>query len=431
MKHVSIVGGGIAGLTAACLLARSKHRVTLFEKKLDLGGRAGTERHEGFQVNLGAHALYRSGALRRTLSELGLEISGSTPPLSHNFGSTERGLHALPGGPVSLLSTDLLSLSSKLELARILAQVMSADPTALPEALTVRAFIEARAKNEDTRALLHALFRVSCYADAPERMAARAHVLQLQRALRHNVLYVDGGWQQLTRGLHQRALDLGVTIERQQRVERIEHGANVRAVRLADGRSVPTDVVLLATPPRDAAALVPDNTALSSWASELTPIHAATLDVCLASLPNPRLRFVLGVARPTYYSVHSLTAKDLAPPGGAMIHLLRYGPEVEDGDERELEALLDAYQPGWRDVLVWRRFLPRITVAHALVEVGRPGPGPAVPGVRGLYVAGDWAGEEGMLADRAAASAGLAARMIEGWDEHAATVDRRDQLSVA
>jgi pyruvate/2-oxoglutarate dehydrogenase complex dihydrolipoamide dehydrogenase (E3) component len=39
-------------------------------------------------------------------------------------------------------------------------------------------------------------------------------------------------------------------------------------------------------------------------------------------------------------------------------------------------------------------------------------PRPDVPGVEGLYVAGDWVGPEGMLADASMASAKLAAENI-------------------
>jgi phytoene dehydrogenase-like protein len=61
-------------------------------------------------------------------------------------------------------------------------------------------------------------------------------------------------------------------------------------------------------------------------------------------------------------------------------------------------------------------FLPQMVPSHAMVlarQGGLPGrPGPAVPGIRHLYVAGDWVGPEGQLADACFASARSAARMI-------------------
>ena len=43
---VVVVGGGMAGLSAACYLARAGVAVTLFEKAASLGGRAATQKYE-------------------------------------------------------------------------------------------------------------------------------------------------------------------------------------------------------------------------------------------------------------------------------------------------------------------------------------------------------------------------------------------------
>jgi zeta-carotene desaturase len=46
-KRVAVVGGGVAGLSAACALAGAGHNVTLFERKPFLGGRASSYQHPG------------------------------------------------------------------------------------------------------------------------------------------------------------------------------------------------------------------------------------------------------------------------------------------------------------------------------------------------------------------------------------------------
>ena len=47
MHSVSIVGGGVAGLAAACALADEGYRVTLFERRAYVGGRASSYEHPG------------------------------------------------------------------------------------------------------------------------------------------------------------------------------------------------------------------------------------------------------------------------------------------------------------------------------------------------------------------------------------------------
>src|SRR5712672_1555 len=44
---VAVIGGGLAGLASACALAESGFRVTLFERRPYLGGRASSYEHPG------------------------------------------------------------------------------------------------------------------------------------------------------------------------------------------------------------------------------------------------------------------------------------------------------------------------------------------------------------------------------------------------
>ena len=417
---VIVVGGGLGGLAAAALLARAGRTVRLFEKASSLGGRAATHEKDGFRFNLGPHALYCGGAGSSVLSRIGVSFSGGVPRASGGYAIDRGGKHALPGGFLSLLSTGLFGLSAKLETARLLGSLPRVDPEPLRD-VPLGTWVESAVRDPAVRRLMHALVRVATYTDDPQRLSAGAALSQVQMALRGGVRYLDGGWRVLVDGLRDAAIASGVQIETGKRVSAVEHDGTVRGVRLANGDTLAAAAVVIAAGPDVAAGLVggPAAATLRRWSDEAIPVSAACLDVALRALPRPRGLFALGIDRPLYLSVHSAVAQ-LAPEGGATIHVARYlrpdGDADAKADERELEGLLDLVQPGWRELLVERRFLPHLLVSNAEVTAACGGfagrPGPAVPEVRNLYVAGDWVGGEGMLADATLASAEQAARRI-------------------
>ncbi len=75
MKYDAVVvGGGIAGLTAAAYLCRAGRSVLLCEKEERLGGLVGSFRHNGFVFDAGIRAMENSGVLFPMLRQLGLQV---------------------------------------------------------------------------------------------------------------------------------------------------------------------------------------------------------------------------------------------------------------------------------------------------------------------------------------------------------------------
>ena len=73
-KRVIVVGGGLAGLTAAAYLAKAGIRVLLCEKAPKVGGLVNSFMYKGFSFDGGIRALENSGIVKPMLRQLGLDI---------------------------------------------------------------------------------------------------------------------------------------------------------------------------------------------------------------------------------------------------------------------------------------------------------------------------------------------------------------------
>lgn len=426
-KNVVIVGGGIAGLAAAIYLARGGRTVTVFEQRRHLGGRAVTHLRHGFRFNLGPHAFYRSGPGAHVLRELGIPIRGGSPR-GAGLALVGNERYRFPNNLLSILLTGLLPLKAKLEAARHLFVIRRMKRFPDPS-LSFAAWLNTNVSSPELRQLLVAVARLTSYSDRPEELSAPAALQQMRLGLR-GVVYIDEGWQKIVDALHSAAVSSNVNFVTSSRVVAIDQeGGRVRGLYLGgldveidtqdtlsvalpkpfeaeDGTRIPADQILLAIDPLSARAMLNDAPFIPD---DLVPVTLSTLDVALSRLPNPKNTFALGIDKPYYFSVHSQWAQ-LTPKGGALLHVARYGG---GRSADELEVLLDELQPGWRDVLVHRRFLPAMVVSNATSAPSLRRP-PARTPIEGLYLAGDWVGDEGMLSDAALASARTASKAILG-----------------
>lgn len=409
---VNIVGGGIAGLLAAVELAREGVQVALFEKAVEPGGRARTRNVQGFLLNQGPHALYRNGAFKRELDRLGITYSGGRALAGTRKAIWRGKLYELPVSTGSLMRTGLFGIRGKISYARLLKTVING---ATGEG-SFSDWLDAQKLSQPVRASVEALGRLSSYANGSSSVAAAKMLDQIRISL-GGTIYVDGGWASLVSALAEAAIKAGAQLNYGIGATRITTEAGCTKIVLRDGSERVADATILALGPREASTLAPKISSLAVEAREAVPVRANTLDLPLKQMPVGAHDFALGVDAPYYFSLHSGSAK-LTPEGRALVHIAKYLPIGEgpaQNASEELERVADLVMPGWRNEEVTRQQLRGMTVSNGLPRSDRPRPEVTLPDAAGIFITGDWVGDEGMIADAAAASAIKAARSAMTW----------------
>lgn len=177
---------------------------------------------------------------------------------------------------------------------------------------------------------------------------------------------------------------------------------------VAGGREISAGAVVVAAGTPDAAAALLGGQP-PAWAGLGPAAEASCLDLGLRRrLPQPVL---FGLDPPIYLVDHAVSAKGLAPEGGGLVHVLHYLPFGDDTPADALRAGLEEHArlAGVDPAMVEeQRFLLRMTVIGATPTPATGGLAgrPAIDstGVDGVYVAGDWVGPRGWLADGALSS---------------------------
>jgi phytoene dehydrogenase-like protein len=404
---VVVVGAGLAGLTAAATAAAAG-ATTLVVDAHQPGGRASTDERGRYRFNRGGHALYRGGAGEAVLARLGVTVEGVDPPAKGARGRLGDRVGVLPADGRSLFRSNLLRPRSKVAVARMLSGVKRWRPGEVA-GLTIGEWLDGFDLADDARAFARMLVRTTTYLHDEHTVSADVAAAQITQALTHGVQYLHGGWSSLVEALACTAWDNGAQVRPHAAAKGVAaskggftvHGSGVEA----EARAV---VVAAGTPPAS-AALLEEQARPLAWAGLGPEVEAACLDLGLTrALPQPIL---LGIDRPLYLIDHAATARGLAPDGGGLVHVLRY---LGLGEEITVEAVRAELEDHARaagieaGTIEEQRFLRRMTVAGASPTPAGGGlagrPTVDSTGCEGLYVAGDWVGPTGWLADAAFAS---------------------------
>ncbi|MGI9175826.1 MAG: protoporphyrinogen oxidase [Rhodothermales bacterium] len=168
---VGIIGGGIAGLTAAYELLQAEADVRVFEASGRVGGAIRSRRMAGYLIEEGPNALQAATpVLARLIGELGLEDAQieAAPAAKKRYVVRGGRPVALPASPPGLLRSDLFSWKAKLRLlAEPLVRARSSE--------TEESIADLVRRRLGPEALDYALnpFVAGIYAGDPARLSAR------------------------------------------------------------------------------------------------------------------------------------------------------------------------------------------------------------------------------------------------------------------
>ncbi|MFE1167723.1 NAD(P)-binding protein [Nocardiopsis sp. NPDC058789] len=373
---ITVVGGGLAGLTAAIASAELGANVTLWESHRTLGGRARST-EPPYVANDGPHVLYSDSAPYAWLRERDLVPRARAMPARAALGVRWRYRGSLGGPPAAVL------------------RAAARRGLRAPHDRDFGSWASEELGAESARAV-GAMMGVALFHAEPGTLSAAfvwERFLRVTRPAWPSARYVVGGWSALVDHLADRAREAGV---------RIEPGSRV------DGR--PQGTAIVATSLDSARALLGDPSL--TWQSG----HTLMVDLGVRRRSGDPF-LVFDSDECGFLERYSVVDPTLAPTGEDLVQAQL---PVRPGESRaattaRLEGLLDTALAGWRDRLTWRR---------DQVARGRTGaldpPGttwrdrPAIDRGDGLYLAGDAVAAPGLLGEVALTSAVRAAELATG-----------------
>ena len=425
-RHVVVIGGGLAGITAAIALAESGAQVTLLEARPRLGGATCSFTRDALTVDTGQHIyLGCCTAYRGLLDKLGMTEHA---PIQRRFdvtvlapGGRRARLRrtALPG-PLHMLPAlsryAFLSLAERALTSRPALAMRALDPA--DPALDAQRFgdwLAARGQDERARRALWDLFTVSALNIAGDdaSLSLAATVVKTGLLGKNNAadigvpalplgeLHGDAGAALLTKFGAQVHLNAKVTA-----VDPTEGAFRVRLARpgdpagAADAAELTADAVVLAVPHEAAARLIPAGAlppeTVQSWAglgaSPIVNVHV------IYDRPVTDLPFAAAVDSPVQWVFDRTAISGLSRTGSGQQYLaisLSAADEYVDVPaaqlrERFVPALAELF-PAAREAQVSEFFVTRERRATFRQAPGsgalRPQPGTQLPG---LVLAGAW-----------------------------------------
>lgn len=427
--RVGVIGGGLAGLTAAAYLSEHPHiEGILFERSPQLGGRAFTYEKEGFTLNYGAHAIY--GIDRHTISkvrrELGLSFSSKQVDKRQVIYEKNGRMTPAPLGAINMLRTDLLGPMEKVRFVGEIVSIVT-NIHKMKNYATLGDFFAESTVSDEIKELWEHLVCSNFFISPEDARKVPGQVIceyyQNLFLAQRPVSYILGSWAVITNQLSQKVERSGRwELSVREAVEEVAaEGAQFRLT--TKKRSELFDYVIIAMPVQHAAKLLKG----TPWESELAPYEnnesteVLVYDVGLKRVVNRPFSYISDIDRKVFISDISATDHTIAPPDGQLLQGIAYLHDNFESDEErkeyqerrvaEMEQLFDRHYPGWRDEVVVKRMSKKAMVQSVKHIAGNRVLPVQLEGVP-FFFCGDGCEGKGQLAERAFSSAREAARLL-------------------
>jgi 15-cis-phytoene desaturase len=420
---VVIVGGGLAGLSAAARLASKGKKTALLERG-QLGGRAVTLKIKDFSFNFGAHAIYGrdTSILQNLEKELGIQVNWkdfNPNKAKYDIGST---LTDVPANIKGLFRTKLLKGTDKLAFTFNIFKTMIAVEKG-KDHVSIKKWMDERHISEEVKKMMLTLASSNFFTSEPEKIPSTVYFDYYRKLFKTNkpVAYVGGGWQSLISQFVKVIEENGGKIFTKQKVDSVQvDGSKVVAVQAKETTFL-ADEFIFAIPPKELTKVFQE-TSLSHFMghyAKYEPSYVFVYDVALKSRIEVPYTYVYDQEEKMFITDISYYDTSCVPENGQLLQAIAYMKTEHVGNkeatslyQEKIEAMYDKHFDGWRDQLV----VPRISKRAVAQEISwnmMQEPLPVViPDIRNTYFAGDWCEGTGQLSELSFTSAYKATSFI-------------------
>jgi squalene-associated FAD-dependent desaturase len=412
-QRVAVVGGGLAGISAAIQCLDAGADVTLLESRPALGGLTTSFKRGSLDVDNGQHVFLRCcTAYRRLLTRLGVErdvmlqdrldVGVLMPGDDRTTRLRRTGLPAPLHLAGSLLRYSPLSPADRLRAVRgtlALRRLDLSDPRL--DDTSFGEWLRAHGQNRSTIDALWDLFGIATHNAHADQASLAMATMVFQTGLFTEADAGDIGWSLVPllrlhgESAHRALSTGGASVRTKAKVERIEARGNGWLVAERDGPSHEVDLVVLAVPPAQAEALLPAGSVsmTAGWSKQLgtSPIVNVHAVYDRRVMETP---FVASVGTPAQW-VFDRTGQSGLEHGQYLAVSISAADDLIDVTtakvrERVLPALEQLF-PATRQAQLLDFFVTRERTATFLAAPGtaRLRPGPRT-GHEGLVLAGAW-----------------------------------------